>query len=44
MNNSYVNVNDHWPKTLSSTLNVLVNWKRGKRPPDIGMNPERAPT
>ena len=23
----------HWPKTLSASLNVLVNWKVGKRHP-----------
>ena len=31
--NSYVNGKDLWTKTISDALNVLVNWKGGKRPP-----------
>ena len=32
MHKSYVNGKDRWTKTLSSALNVLLNWKWGKRP------------
>ena len=30
MQNSYVNSKDHLPKTLSTALNMLLNWKWGK--------------
>ena len=31
MYNSYINGEDHCPKTLADALNVIVNWKRGSR-------------
>ena len=31
---SYVNGKDPFPKTLPDTLNALVNWKGGERPPE----------
>ena len=32
MHKSYVIGEYRWPKTLSSALNVIVNWKWGNRP------------
>ena len=32
--NSYVNGEDYWNKTLSAALNMLVNWKGGKKYPE----------
>ena len=33
MHNSYVYGTDRCPKTLSYSLNLIVNWRRDKRPP-----------
>ena len=33
MHNSYVNDEDCRTKALSTSMNVLVNWKGGERPP-----------
>ena len=33
MHTIYINGKDYCPKTLSDALDVLVNWKVGKRPP-----------
>ena len=42
MHNSYVNGEYPWPKTLSSALNVIVNWKGGRGILHSRMNPSRA--
>ena len=33
MQTRYVNGEDRWSKTLLDAMDVLVNWKGGKRPP-----------
>ena len=32
MHNRNVNGKDRWPKKISAAMNVLVNWKGGRRP------------
>ena len=33
MHTSYLDSKNRWHKTLLASLNVVVNWKGGKRPP-----------